>query len=357
MEIGSEFALFESRQQTVEQKSVYEMIKNIGQDSKFLFSGRTAIDYILQDIKVDVRTVYAPSYCCDSMLQPFIDKGLNIEFYEVVFKNGSVIYKVDFDKKIDVFLGMSYFGFYISNMDEIISIFHRKNVLVIEDITHRLFSTKNYCEKSDYLIGSIRKWLPLPSGGVAIKRNSFFKNVKLNKPPVAIINKKIEAMKKKAKYLVSRSSKIAKNEFLALYSEFNKSLSQTYKNLTIDDYSMNILLYSSVEEIKKKRLENTIYLYEQLKSSKDIQFMFDTFDPSKDCPLFVPLMVNDILRDKIRSNLIQNSVYCPIHWPPSKALNINSRIFNIYNQELSLICDQRYGISDMRYQINKLGEF
>ena len=43
-------------------------------------------------------------------------------------------------------------------MDSAIETFKGRDVIIIEDITHRLLNEQNYCIKADYLIASLRKW-------------------------------------------------------------------------------------------------------------------------------------------------------------------------------------------------------
>ena len=66
------------------------------EDSTFTFSGRNAIDVALRDIlnNKSINRVLAPSYCCVSMLQPFIDRGIRVEFYNVGYQNGIFTYAV-----------------------------------------------------------------------------------------------------------------------------------------------------------------------------------------------------------------------------------------------------------------------
>ena len=47
-------------------------------DNRLLLSGRTAIDFIYQDLSYgrNITTVYMPAYCCDSMIFPFNDRIL-----------------------------------------------------------------------------------------------------------------------------------------------------------------------------------------------------------------------------------------------------------------------------------------
>ena len=81
-ELGSEFWL-EKEYTDIINLSLPEWLK-VGSDNKLLLSGRTAIYFVIKDIQKSkkVNTVYFPSYCCQSMLQPFIDLGINIVFYE-----------------------------------------------------------------------------------------------------------------------------------------------------------------------------------------------------------------------------------------------------------------------------------
>jgi hypothetical protein len=56
---------------------------------------------------------------------------------------------------------------------------------------------------------------------------------------------------------------------------------------------------------------------------------------------FVPILLPN--RNEIRAHLTKNEIYCPVHWPKPEGCESN-----IYDHELSLICDQRYGIKDMK---------
>ena len=52
--------------------------------------------------------------------------------------------------------------------------------------------------------------------------------------------------------------------------------------------------------------------------------------------------------------MFNNNIFTPIHWPfESEALN-GSVKNQLYENELSLICDQRYTIDDMKRQIEVL---
>lgn len=355
-EIGSEFWI--DHRFTEQNSNLFEELINFGDDRQLLFSGRTAIDYVLDDIQKPINCVYMPSYCCISMLQPFIDRNISIEFYEVIADESGINYYIDFEKNVDIFFATCYFGYQDTAMDDIIGKFKLRNTIVIEDITHRLLCEKNFSEKADYIIASLRKWFAIPSGGLAVKQSGKFKEMLLSSPPKNILNKKISAMEKKAIYMEeSETNTIDKNEFLNLYSEFNKYLQNNYRRIRIDEYSLKILNTLDISLIKKKRRENISYIYENLQLTDDFSFLINEFNYNKDCLLFIPLIVDKRIREDLKQYLISNSIYTPVHWPLPKLPQLKKYSTELYEKELSLVCDQRYGLSDMQRIVSMIGEF
>lgn len=203
-EIGSEFYI--NPNSSFEFEGIPEWLK-LGQDQEFVFTGRTAIDYALEDFAASNMTVYFPSYCCSSMLQPFIDTNIDIHFYDVNYNEGKLIYDIEINKECDIFVAMNYFGFSSTNMDYYISEFADKNIIVIEDITHSLLSETTHSKKSDYLVASLRKWFAIPSGGLVVKVKSKFKNKNLVDPSQKVIYSKLEAMNEKYNYIKNNTIK------------------------------------------------------------------------------------------------------------------------------------------------------
>lgn len=66
-----------------------------------------------------------------------------------------------------------------------------------------------------------------------------------------------------------------------------------------------------------------------------------------DTPLFVPVWIQSGIRDNLRRYLIEHSIYCPVHWPLSDLHIICDEAKQLYQSELSLVCDQRYVHFDM----------
>lgn len=291
-----------------------------------VFSGRTAIESVLQKIP-SARSVLIPSYCCESMIEPFKAAGIDIRFYNVNWNDGL---KISIDGSADILLWNNYFG-YRNELPDFSGI-------VIEDITHSLLSKKQFHEHSDYLVASIRKWEPVLCGGYCSI------DVCGKEPPEHFTDIKVSAMKLKTEYLQD-FAEFKKTKYLQLFEESNHWLAKHYSGLAIDSYSREYLSHVDVENQRKNRTQNAHVLYEGLKNK--VQFLFPEED--LDCPLFVPILLKN--RDDVRKHLISNKVYCPVHWPkPDGAKS------NIYDMELSLICDQRYGIDDMERIVSVLSK-
>lgn len=357
-EIGSEFYL--NSDLSFKYEGIPEWLK-LGQDNKFVFSGRTAIDYVLKDFVTNENemVVYFPSYCCTSMLQPFTDMNLKIEFYDVNYTKGEIMYEIDLNKKCDVFFAMNYFGFSSTNMDYYINEFSDKNIIVIEDITHSLLSKRPCSKKSDYLIASLRKWFAIPTGGLAVKVEGEFKNNNLIEPESLVIENKIEAMNEKYNYInksiINKKLEVNKNIFLKKYVEFNHAVSNKYKNISIDKLSLKILSSLDIKKIIERRKENIKYLNESIKNVQYLELLVKDINIEDDCLLFLPVIIHEEKRSYVRQKLINNNVYLPVHWPvPSEVKNQHS-VSNIYSRELSIVCDQRYNLEDMRRIVEIFG--
>jgi hypothetical protein len=291
-----------------------------------VFSGRTAIEAVLKNLP-NAHTALLPSYCCDSMIVPFRDVGIEVKFYRVNWDNGL---KVEIKESADILLWCNYFGFK-NEMPEF-------DGVVIEDITHSMLSDSPSHSRSDYMVASLRKWEPVNCGGYCSMEGEG------NAPPDEFVQLKSAAMNLKKDYLEDLDPK-KKPQFLSMFGESNHWLAEHYSGLSIDSFSRDYLESVDVETQREKRRNNASALYEGL--SGKVQFMFPVED--MDCPLFVPILLPN--RDEVRAHLIKNEIYCPIHWPKPEGAESN-----IYDHELSLVCDQRYGTEDMERIVSVIKE-
>lgn len=337
MEIGSEFSLRGCPSQAAAVDLPSQL--TLGTDWQLTWLGRTAIDLVLCDILAvrPVSHVYMPSYCCDSMIAPFLERGIRVSFYPVIFRKGL---RVEADRNVDcdIFFSMNYFGPALPEQEQLLQHFRAKGAVIVEDLTHSLFSGSACHRCVDYAVASLRKWVESPAGGIAVKFNGSFLVKAEDAPPENALAIRMDAMREKHDYLMGKP--VDKASFLEKYALFNTSLEQNYQGKDMDRFTKGFLGNYDFSHMIEKRRENAARLWQQLQHLPGITLLVP---PHRDaCPLFVPILVADGKRDALHQALVQQQIYCPRHWPvPEHAES------NIYEQELSLICDQRYSCADM----------
>ena len=308
-------------------------------DSTFTFSGRTAIEIALRDaLKYKhIRKAYVPSYCCVSMLQSFIDNGIKFDFYEVKLENGEIKYEIDANKDCDLILYMKYFGIDSNDISGNFSKMKEKGTIIVEDITHSMFSRCVYSEFSDYIVTSLRKWFAVPTGGWVGKINDILE-VKPNIKSNHAVIEKIRGMNMKYYYI--KEQDIDKEEFLQINSKFDNDLIHVDRMLELDDVSYDIMSGLDIDSIITRRKTNAKILEREL--SKLDNIMLPKMNLDVVAPLFYPIFLEKKDRDELRKYLGGVGIYCPIHWPEVMGANEGIRA-----NELSLVCDQRYTEKDM----------
>ncbi len=271
------------------------------------------------------KTAAMPAWCCDSMLLPFLEEGIEVKFYQNELPEA------------DVALVLDHFGF-SSTMDTA----SFRGVL-IRDLTHSIFSEKK--TDADYYFGSLRKWAGFWTGGFAWG----FKNpVSYEAAATELLQLRDRAMKWKAQYIQGDTED---KGYLSLFSKAEELL----ENIGIAPAAERDIALAEcldVDFLVKRRRENARQL---LDAFSDIA-VFPRLS-EKDCPLFVPILVPDGKRNALRSHLIQRQIYCPVHWPVSEYHSLNEEQRFLYENELSLVCDQRYTCEDMQRIIFEIKAF
>lgn len=299
-------------------------------------SGRTALDFILQDMGA-AKKAYLPRFLCDSMIQPFTGRGIRVSFYPVTWERGGLFIHPDPDEACDVVLLMSYFGFYAEETTDCARAFHDRGKRVVEDMTHSLFS--QCLSEADYAFASLRKWDAAPAGGLAIKRGEW------SLPPVRsgsdYARLRRLAEREKQRYMDGETAD--KAGYLDLFARSENALNRDYRGFLAPEFFWN---EQEAAQIRRRRQENAAYLTEQIRAIPGITPLFPSVS-HRDCPLAVPVMVKDGLRDALRRFLTGEDIYCPVHWPRPRRFTGEMEEDALYSGMLSLVCDQRYGPADM----------
>ena len=190
---------------------------------------------------------------------------------------------------------------------------------------------------------SYRKWTGFDAIALANKETGAFSDF-----PEAI-NAEYSNLRKQAssiKRTFMDSGIGEKQEFLDLFEKAEELLEMDYVGYKPSADTMAAFLQLDTTYIVRNRQRNARILIHGLQDIPEIELMFQTVHDDE-VPLFVPVLLREN-RAELRMYLIDNAIYCPIHWPKSKFHSgISQRAEMLYSQELSLVCDQRYGSDDM----------
>ena len=106
-EIGSEFY----KNPFIKDKNEEKKIVFDNKERGFL-CGRTALEYIIRDAKKSYGIKYAllPSYCCHTMIEPFIRNAVSVRFYSVIIENEQIRCILPERKDNEVLYITPYFG-------------------------------------------------------------------------------------------------------------------------------------------------------------------------------------------------------------------------------------------------------
>lgn len=322
--------------------------------SIYTHSGRNALNYFLDNVYEGEKKVFLPAYTCDTCINPFIEHDFDVSYYilnkDLTPNIDSINNKFQKNSTGGIIYLQSYFGFdTLKNIRELIN--DKDTAFTfIEDITHSWLSSFKKTN-SEYFICSFRKWLEIPDGG-AIFSNFDIKEKMYTFPEnKAEVNDYKEASIKKQMWL-SGNTNIKKNDFYPLFKKTASAFSDS-KLYKISNFSRLIMENTNFDIIKEKRVNNCKYLIEHINNPNVIRIFSCVSDG--EIPLYYPVYIKDDKRKDFQNYLMSHDIYCPIHWQKSELVkNLNSEI---YDNILSLVCDQRYGLDDMRRMVDVINEY
>lgn len=317
----------------------------------YLLSGRTALDYIIRDIKATKQfaVIGMPSYCCESMIEPFLRNGVNVELYDVELNDGGSKLYYNPSSSSDAVLLLDYFGYTNPELLRLAEQAKAAGKTVIYDGTHKLKGNPAVEAIADYAFCSHRKWFYSNAASVTkntgrwnLDSTTLLRNTRYE-------NLRNEAAGFKQKYI--NGALVDKHDFLSRFTEAEELLDSDYVGYAAEPESVDRLQSMDIASLAEKRRRNAQRLIAGLASAALpwLSVPIKTVKPD-DCPLFVPVLVKPTLRTKVRQKLIDYSIYCPVHWPLSEQhyqCGIEQHDQSLYKSELSLVCDQRYELSDM----------
>ena len=129
-----------------------------------LRSGRDALKAIAREY--EPCTALLPALSCDSMVLPFKQYGHKIAFYKLNEDYSINLDSLNINDEKVLFLYMDYFGNRAIRNEDLERLRSIGTIIFIEDRTHNLIWDRRYSFEPDYIVASLRKWIPIPDGGL-----------------------------------------------------------------------------------------------------------------------------------------------------------------------------------------------
>lgn len=329
-------------------------ISNLGGDVRYLMSGRCAIYYALQDLMLtdQKRVAYLPAYTCETVIGAFEKAGYSIYYYEVD-KHFTPIFDHTLIPKISVLSLCGYYGF-CSYDREFVARCAENKVCIMEDITHSAFSKDGIDPLCDYVVGSFRKWIGVPAGGIAIKTKDCF-TLPMQPVEETHLAMRIQAMEMKEKALAAGQPDVVQVAS-DLFWDAELMLRQIFDANQSDERSIEIIKHYPFEEMISRRRRNYQYLLSHQKPTEEIRPAFLVLTVEA-CPSHFTVLAKE--RDRLQNFLKDQGISATVYWPvpPSVDLKDYPQAQYIYDHVLSIPCDQRYDFEDMERICMALSQF
>lgn len=341
----------------------------------FFSSGRAALYAALCAEKTEASLqVVLPNYLCSSVIDAVNDAGLVYSFYHIqdsLYPDmdslvGSVCATEDSRYKKDTrsenesrfkndsksqndsrsrtaIILINYFG--LLDLNETIEAIRKQvpePIIMLDDVQNYYgFETES---DYDYAFTSLRKWFPVPDGGILKVKNKAKRKALLEVYDLMNDSNLFVSYKLSGDLLKSYREVIKDEVCLELIEKGEELLDHNYK-CRISDISyklFNTYIKKEQENAANRRKDNARYLHEGL-----LKLNIKHIYKESAVPLFIPVFLDSDKRDVVRKKMFDNNIFCPVHWKKTKESDSLTVSNILYDMELSLICDQRYNLSDM----------
>lgn len=286
------------------------------------------------------QNAWLPSYLCRAMLDPFCKLNVRVRYYDDMpnMKGRTNSWASEIERG-DFVLLIHYFGF--PNATIPVNHASSRGAVIIEDASQGLFIKQQYSETACILY-SARKFLGVPDGGLmASSLHNTFEPEALQPPPAEWWRSAFATTQMRREF----DLRGGENRWFPLFQ-------QVEETFPLGPYRSSELTKTLIESgtdyefIRRIRRENYMVLLKRLKEFA----LFPTLG-EETVPLGFPVLVDAARRDRILECLYKQQIYPPVHWRIEGIVPQEFRQSHALSRRiLTLICDQRYTISDMERQ-------
>jgi hypothetical protein len=296
--------------------------------------------------------IVVPEYMCGNSIVPTCESlGLPYIFYSTpTLSLDSNVILNSIGPNTGYVLLINYFGLYRQDKTVAAIKEHFPDVTVIVDAVmdpYYMLDRPHKTQIADFEFTSLRKFFPTPDGAILRSRESLTA-IGLNKDCSSFVDSILLASLLIGIQAEGQLRSELEQAALLHIKNHSKLLEKSSEPNRMHPLSELIMRRLNFELIRQRRRTNYARLVMNLQDS-------DKFIPCKSelrdwaVPLCLPVLVNGVERDFVRSVLKKQNIYCPVHWPFDfvDTAKVSSGSNSMYKNGLSLVIDQRYGAKEI----------
>lgn len=369
MEIGS---IYEINPKLMESAAMETAEIRLGETEKYgkkyiryTASGREAIAFALKSLMEKrpwvKKCCLLPAYMCDSVFFPIKRAGWEMHFYKIdknlEAEKESLCRMIENIRPGLLFIHAYYGVDTWKPMRSLLNEWRKLGICIMEDVTQSYYLPEAGAE-ADYVVGSLRKWYPVPDGGFVASDISLPEDIL----PAGreFTQRRMELLTEKWEYLHGdrkREDKAAlKTDYLKKNREAEEWL-DTFEGIhALSAETAEILRNIDEEECKDRRNANYACLSGKIRGKTSFHPIFPAGQKAA-APLYFPIYAAH--RDGLQEFLRLHDIYAPVLWPVGRenADSITESEDYIYGHMLALPIDQRYGKAQMERIVQVLEEY
>jgi len=348
-----------------------EVVFDDSKNYQLFFQGRDALlSYVLNLNLKENDTILVPAFFCNSTILPLIDRGINVDFFDItnsLHPNINEIIEISNEKSLAAIIVVHYFGI-VRDLSEISFFCSKNNIKLIEDFSHSYCSMVNVNLFGDVKISSLRKTFPVACGGI-LYREKIRENSSAYLPKSCFFRDFLFICKNLIiKFLVlfninifGKWSNSLRNYLRVIfmkkkdYSKKSHFPTEKYSKLTSQIIENKNLVSSKLE----KSQENYQFLLNNIDIA-GISFLNESSFDKYSAPQVLPVIYHEAenMEQYLRSKGIEAYI-----WPGEEAPDIgisdtNFPCTNFYNKNLLLLpCHEDLKIKHLNKIIYEMSQF
>ena len=352
-EIGSIFPLSDSQITSAQAENV-----SFTEDRIYYSLCREALSDIALSLNYTSKRVLIPAYTCQTVITPFEEAGWECIYYPI-----SKDLRID-DKQLSklveechpsLVVVHPYFGMDLNDSEiSILQKIQDGGIKVVLDLTQCIFSEQTHLY-ADYVVGSYRKWFPIPDGGFMLRTEAAKNILQPKSENFEFTEREIAAMYLRGQYFANGEQR-TKDISIRLSKAADHIAESNITPHKMSQVAYNLLQKEDFEENQRRRFDNYIYLLRNIQESNRIEKVCKAIHEVRCAPLYFTIYVQD--RPSLQRLLAQDAIYAPVIWPvEDERVLINEEVKYIYDHILAIPCDQRYDEQDMKRVVTIINRY